>query len=81
MIVEIDDQKVTSIEELTEIIKDGGSEKSDYDVTIIRNNEKLHRNLQVIYENQEFSTGLYVLLSLVSLIACPKAPNVLLVGL
>ena len=60
MIVEIDDQKVTSIEELTEIIKDGGSEKSDYDVTIIRNNEKLHRNLQVIYENQEFSTGLYV---------------------
>ncbi|GFI41849.1 SpoIVB peptidase [Thomasclavelia cocleata] len=60
MIVEIDNQKVTSIEELTEIIKDGGSEKSDYDVTIIRNNEKLHRNLQVIYENQEFSTGLYV---------------------
>ena len=60
MIIEIDGQKVTSIEELTKIIKDGGSEKSDYDVTIIRNNEKLHRNLQVIYENQEFSTGLYV---------------------
>ena len=60
MIVEMDDQKVTSIEELTEIIKDGGSEKSDYDVIIIRNNEKLHRTLRVIYENQEFSTGLYV---------------------
>ncbi|MFQ8705242.1 MAG: SpoIVB peptidase S55 domain-containing protein [Thomasclavelia sp.] len=60
MIVEINGQKVASIDELTEIIKDGGSEKTDYDLTIIRNDEKLHRNLQVVYENHEFSTGLYV---------------------
>lgn len=60
IIVEINGQKVTSIEELTEVIKDGGSEQSSYDLTIIRNNEKLHRNLQIAFENQQFSTGLYV---------------------
>lgn len=60
IIVEIDGQKVSSIEELSEVIKKGGSEKKDYDLTIVRNDEKLHRNLQIFYENQQFSTGLYV---------------------
>ena len=60
IIVEIDGQKVTTIEELSEFIKTGGSEKSNYDLTIIRDKERLHRNLQVFLENQEFTTGLYV---------------------
>ena len=60
IIVEIDGQKVTTIEELSKFIKTGGSEKSNYDLTIIRNKERLHRNLQVFLEKQEFTTGLYV---------------------
>lgn len=60
IIVKVDGKKVTTIEELSEFIKNGGSEKSEYNLTIIRNKERLHRNLQVFLENQEFTTGLYV---------------------
>lgn len=59
IIVKIDDQKITSIEELSEIIK-SSNEKTKYDLVIIRNKTKLHRTLQVVHENQQFSTGLYV---------------------
>lgn len=59
VIIEIDEKKVTSIKELSEIIK-SSNEKTKYDLVIIRNKRKLHRNLQVVYENHQFSTGLYV---------------------
>ena len=43
-----------------DIIVEIDGQKSNYDLTIIRDKERLHRNLQVFLENQEFTTGLYV---------------------
>ena len=60
IIVAINNQKVTSIEELSNVIKEGDIANPRYDLTIKRGKETLHHDLQVVYENQQFSTGLYV---------------------
>lgn len=60
IIVAINDQVVTSIEELSNEIQEGNSENPKYDLTIKRGNETLHQDLHVAYDNQQFSTGLYV---------------------
>lgn len=58
-IIAINGQKVESIEQLSNYIKTNDSNHI-YDLTIKRNEQLLHRNLHVFFENQQFSTGLYV---------------------
>lgn len=58
IITAINNQEITSIEALSNAIKEG--QTAVYDLTIKRGKEIIHRNLQVAYENQQFSTGLYV---------------------
>ncbi|MFQ6791791.1 MAG: SpoIVB peptidase S55 domain-containing protein [Thomasclavelia sp.] len=59
LIIAIDNQKVTSIEELSTVIKNN-PEDTVYDLTVKRDKQQLHQDLKVSYENQQFSTGLYV---------------------
>ena len=60
IIIAIDHQAVKNICELSEAIKEDGSKKSDFDLTIIRNNNKINLNLHVVVENQKLLTGLYI---------------------
>ena len=59
-IIEIEGKKVTAINELSEIIKNSRNLKENFDVTVIRNNKEIHKTLKVVYENNQFTTGLYV---------------------
>lgn len=59
-IIEIEGKEITTISELSEQIKNSGGVKENFDVTIIRNNKRIHKTLKVIYENNQFTTGLYV---------------------
>lgn len=59
LITAIDDQKVTCIEDLTYVIKNKTDDLT-YDLTIKRGDNVIHQDLKVVYDNQQFSTGLYV---------------------
>ena len=59
-IIEIEGKEITTISELSEQIKNSGGLKENFDVIIIRNNKRIHKTLKVIYENNQFTTGLYV---------------------
>lgn len=59
LITAIDDQKVTCIEDLTYVIKNKTDDLT-YDLTIKRGDNVIHQGLKVVYDNQQFSTGLYV---------------------
>lgn len=59
LITAIDNQKVTCIEDLTYVIKNK-TDDSTYDLTIKRGDNIVHQDLKVVYDNQQFSTGLYV---------------------
>lgn len=59
-IIEIEGQKVANINELTDIIKNYGSSKQNFDVKIVRNNKEIYCKLKVVYTNNQFTTGLYV---------------------
>ena len=45
-IIEIEGKKVTAINELSEIIKNSGNLKENFDVTVIRNNKEIHKTLK-----------------------------------
>ena len=59
LITAIDDQKVTCIEDLTYVIKNKTDDLT-YELTIKRGDNVIHQDLKVVYDNQQFSTGLYV---------------------
>ncbi|WP_294579184.1 SpoIVB peptidase S55 domain-containing protein [uncultured Thomasclavelia sp.] len=59
LIIAIEDQTIDSIASLTSVIKETNDDMV-YDLTIKRDEQTLHQNLQVVLENQQFSTGLYV---------------------
>ena len=59
VIIAINNQSISNINELSNVIKAGNSDLV-YDLTIKRGDQTLHQDLKIVYENQQFSTGLYV---------------------
>lgn len=57
IIVEANDQKISSIEELTQIIKNSGD---SIPVQVKRHDQNININMKIERDNEEFSTGLYV---------------------
>lgn len=57
IIVEANNQKVSSIDELSQIIKNGSDE---IDVIVKRNNQNINLAMKIAREQDDFSTGLYV---------------------
>lgn len=60
IIIAANDHEVKNIESLTNVIKNSIVDNLKFDLTIKRNKETIHQELLVVYENNQFSTGLYV---------------------